>query len=400
MSPWDEPLERATQAWMEWCRAVEETGVTALRNTITHDEIDLAEGVRYLGRLVRLTLGTSNENVDSHHPYFWRALGPDLKMGGDNPQGLYLAAPINGTDTYRVRGTRGSARWISFLVQRTPECFAAGETIFGDALFSPHLAVEPDGSFEIVVSPEAHAGERNRIRTDRWSALLLVRQFFGTPEDVRPMDLTIENLSNGHRPVEPLTLERALAQLGKAAGQYRLFVPIMQSELVNKASSKNSFATDVGDPTSNQGGVPGGNAVTARWCLEPDEALLVRVTPPTPCAYWDVQAGNGWYESWDYRNLFSGFTCEQAHANADGSVTIVVAHEDPGTVNWLEAAHHREGHIAIRWQLSEGKLPLPKCEVVKASDVQKRTGLPAVSAEQRLAERRKLRAAFDARFRP
>ena len=57
------------------------------------------------------------------------------------------------------KSAKAGARWISFLVQRTPECFAAGEAIFGDALFAPYLAVEPDGTFEILVSPEAREGE-------------------------------------------------------------------------------------------------------------------------------------------------------------------------------------------------------------------------------------------------
>ena len=122
--------------------------------------------------------------------------------------------------------------------------------------------------------------------------------------------------------------------------------------------------------------------------------------PPTPCAYWDVQVGNGWYESFDYRNMFSGLTCEQAVLAADGSVTLVVAAEDPGTANWLETAHHREGHIAIRWQLSEGRLPIPRCTVIDAAEVRARTGLQPVAVEQRRQMRQALRSGFDARFRP
>ena len=55
-------------------------------------------------------------------------------------------------------------------------------------------------------------------------------------------------------------------------------VPAMQSELIAKGTAKNRFATDIGDPTSRAGGVPGGNSVTARWALEPSHALLVEVT--------------------------------------------------------------------------------------------------------------------------
>lgn len=395
---WKEQLEDASEAWRRWCRAVESVGLQALQDTITHDEIDLAEGLRHMGRMARLVLQVSTENRDALHPYLWRSLGPDLKMGGDNPQGLYLAAPINGEDTFRVSGTRGSARWLSFLTGRTPAAVAAGQSAWGAALFAPDLAVDDDGRFEITIAPTPQPG--NWLRSDPHSATLMIRQFFGTPEDVRPMDITIRNLTRANAPLAPLTLDAAIAGIDAAAAMFGGMVPMMQSELIGKAGSKNRFKTDIGDPTSRSGGVPGGNAVTARWALEPSQALLVEVTPPTPCAYWDVQVGNGWYESFDYRNHFSGLTCEQAYLGGDGALVLVVAEQDPGTVNWLETAHHREGHIAIRWQLSDGKLPIPRCRVVDVAAVRELTGLPAVTPAQRTRQRELLQRAFDARFRP
>ena len=186
-------LERATTAWQEWCGALAEVGTAALANTITDDEIDFAEGLRHLTRMARLTLAGGMENNDALHPYFERSLGMTLKMGGDNPAGLYLSAPINGTDTYRITGTRGSATWISFMAQRDHRCFAAGLGVFGDAIFT-ELEVDDDGSFEMILSPEQRA---RQLDSDRPTSppRLMVRQFFGDWSDVRPMDLTIENVT-------------------------------------------------------------------------------------------------------------------------------------------------------------------------------------------------------------
>ena len=213
------------------------------------------------------------------------------------------------------------------------------------------------------------------------------------------MDLTLENLTSGGDHPAPVTLDAVIAGLKRAAGLFAFMVPMMQGELLGKGAQKNAFKTDIGDPTSTSGGVPGGNAVTARWSLEPDEALIVRVTPPTPCAYWDVQVGNGWYESFDYRHHFSGLTCEGAVLADDGSVVLVVSDQDPGVENWLEAGGHREGHIAIRWQLTEGHLPIPETTVVSVSDVADVTKLPAVPPEERARRRAQLADSFDARFR-
>lgn len=391
-------IEMASDAWSRWCRALEETGLAALRSTMTHDEIDIAEGLRHLGRMSWLALSGAAENKDSNDPYFWTALDPHLKMGGDNPQGLYLSAPINPQDTFRIRGSRGSAIWVSAILGRSPAALGQGLSSFGEAFFLPDLEVDPDGKFELLISPEEPAsGPANWLRSDAWSERVLLRQFFPTPDDVEPMQgLTIENRSCPDAQPRPLDLESAISMLDRAGAMYARFIPMFQTEMVEKA--KNIFVTDIGDPTSTSGGVPGGNAVTARWSLAEDEALLVEVTPPTPCAYWDVQVGNGWYESFDYRRHFSGLTCGGAHLNEDGSVTLVLSQDDPGTANWVETAGHREGHIAIRWQLTEGSLPIPRCTVVKTASVLDRTNLPVVSAELRRRQRRALRDSANARF--
>jgi Protein of unknown function (DUF1214) len=392
----DAQLEEAVAAWRGWCQALEETGVAVLGQALIDDEIDLAEGLRHLGRASHFALFGRTENRDSAHPYFWPYLGPHVKIGGDNPQGLYLAAPINPHDTFIIRGTRGSARWFSAVVMRGPGARAAGELPIGSEFYLPDLAVDPDGAFELVVAPDERPG--NWLASDPWADYVLVRQFFPAPDDVHTMDLTIENATVGDTVPEPLALADMVRAYTQAAAGYRASVPHLHSELVAKASTKNTFATDIGDPTS-QGGVPGGNAVTGRWALEPDEALIIRMTPPVPCAYWDVQVGNGWYETFDYRHHVSGVTCEGAHVGADGSVTLVLSDGDPGTVNWLEAPHHREGHIAIRWQLTDGQLPLPETSVVPLDRVRDVTGLPSASVADRAAARLSLRRSFENRFR-
>jgi hypothetical protein len=391
MTAWDEQLETATDAWRQFCRTIEATGAEALAKTLTHDEVDLAEGLRHLARMSTLALLGSLENKDAAHPYLWPALDPHRKMGGDNPQGLYLSGPVNGTDTFRLRGTMGNPRWVSIIVSQN------GPPPYGAVLFLPDLEIDDDGAFEVLLSPEPQPG--NWLRTDERSTGVLVRQFFATPDRVEPFELSLENLTAPADLAAPLSLGAAVAGVRRAAGLFGVMVPMMQGELLDKGATLNSFATDIGDPTSESGGVPGGNAVTARWSLGPDEALVVRVTPPQPCAYWDVQVGNGWYESFDYRQRFSGLTCEGAHLEPDGSVVLVVSDRDPGVANWLEAAGHRDGHIAIRWQLSEGNLPIPDTEVVPVAEVAARTGLPAVRADERARQRAALAVSFDARFR-
>jgi len=392
-----EKINHAKQHWQAFCQSLEKTGCTALDNLHIETELDLAEGVRYLSRIARLALESELENKDSSHPYFQRSLGPTLKMGGDNPCGLYLAAPINGVDTFKISGSRGTARWLSFFAQRSYDALREGLTVFGDCLFSSNLQCDDNDQFEIIISPNEQKG--NWIKTDKYCSLMLIRQFFSHDKTIEAMDLRIENLTKGHQAKALLTLDEVNKRLDASGAFFEMMVPIMQREMVEQGDRLNTFETDIGNPTSDTGGVPGGNGVTARWELAADEALIITAKAPTPCPYWDIQVGNGWYESWDYRHYISGLGCEDAVYNSDDSFTLVLSEQDPGTVNWLEAAGHSEGHIAVRWQLTEGQLPLPQCQLVKLSEVKALTGLAVIDTEERSKQKQQYREAVEQRFR-
>src|SRR5689334_22997971 len=202
---WEGRLESATEAWRQFCRTLESTGAEALAKTLTHDEVDLAEGLRHLARVTQLVTFGSLENKDSAHPYLWPALDPHRKMGGDNPQGLYLSGPVNGEDTFRLRGGPGSARWLSIVLGQS------GSPPYGSALFLPDLIRESDGSFEVLISPSPGPG--NWLQSSPNTTGVLVRQFFSTPDDVAPMVLTLENLTAGADRPAGVQLDTAIAGL-------------------------------------------------------------------------------------------------------------------------------------------------------------------------------------------
>ena len=54
-------------------------------------------------------------------------------------------------------------------------------------------------------------------------------------------------------------------------------------------------------------------------------------------------------ESLDYRYYTICINSQSAKLNDDGTVTVVVAHKDPGASNWIETAGHFEGTMCWRW---------------------------------------------------
>ena len=103
--------------------------------------------------------------------------------------------------------------------------------------------------------------------------------------------------------------------------------------------------------------------------------------------------------SFDYRHVPSTINVAQAERDDDGSVTIVLAHRDPGVANWLSSGGLGEGHMVFRW-VEAGSAPVPTTTVVVLDHWLRADGtrLRPVSPGERAEEQRQKRLAVDRRF--
>ena len=97
--------------------------------------------------------------------------------------------------------------------------------------------------------------------------------------------------------------------------------------------------------------------------MQPEEALLIEVKPPE-CEAWNFQLDNHWMESLDYRYFRVTINKHTATYEPDGSLKLIVAHEDPGHANWIETTGHQQGTMCFRW-IRADEHPQPRCRVVK-----------------------------------
>ena len=115
------------------------------------------------------------------------------------------------------------------------------------------------------------------------------------------------------------------------------------------------------------GGDPNIRIWLGTWRLGPDEALVIEMTPPD-CHYWNFQLANVWAESLDYRFQRVHINSGAAETRSDGSVQLVVAHEDPGHPNFMTTTGHDHGTMCVRWVRADSH-PEPHCRVVKLSEL-------------------------------
>ncbi|MGB1141798.1 MAG: DUF1214 domain-containing protein, partial [Halioglobus sp.] len=324
----DDPALKA--AWDDFCDELKGASDLVFRDTTPAQGIDRAKGVRLLARNIALALQFKLENIDPAYPELLHYFDPIRKQGGDNTDALYVGAPINGEYTYRISGNRGSARYFAVTVVEDGATPWGGQVVGN--LIDSEIAVEPDGSFEIVLSPTEHAG--NWIRTTPGAWRVTFRQFFADWENEMPMAARIDCLDGpGHDPV--LTAHQVASGLADAAAWVRESTFYWADMLDRWKVQPNRFLSYRQLDDNAIDATPGGEPMICYWQVPEDEVLVVRVVPPI-ADYWAVEFGSYWWETMDYRYRLCSTNCHHAVLEDNGELILVVSHEDPGVPNWLD----------------------------------------------------------------
>ena len=389
---------------------------------------NLAEGYRYLAGFVFGAI--ERALIDSRFPYFRRAIQPVDKATIDNADAIYLCAPLDPEATYRITGRAADTRhWRGETPapsgRKAPHyvIFEATTAYAGDSgkleelspavrtntgsLDSAKLRVEPDGSFEILVAPEAPRGYGgNFIPTKRKefeARHLVLRELFEDWEREDALELRSACVDTEGAHPAPLDAATAAAQLRRIGdivdNQMRFwnefYAVILETyEDVNGDGKRFMPRNDMNPPNFASIATGGGQTTNLYsggvFELGPDETLIIETRVPVKPAYNGFHLSNLWGESLDYSNHVTSLSAQQVVADADGAVRYVVAHRDPGVPNWLDTTGLREGFMALRWTYSQKPDALPTVTVTKVGFDDVRRHLPAatarVSAEQRRAQ--------------
>jgi hypothetical protein len=356
-------------AWESFCDELKSAGDIAFRPQAPTGEVDRAGAIRLLSRNIALALAFKLENADPAYPMLMHYFDPFRKQGGDNSDALYVGAPMNGVDTYRLVGRLGSARYFAITVVETgPTPYGGGvaATVFGE-----DIETDSDGRFSLVFSPQEQPG--HWIKTTPNTFRVTVRQFFADWEHEEPMEAHIERVT-GDGGAPQLSAAHVASGLADAAAWLKISLTYWADMIEKWKRRPNHFLSYRQLDDHKIDATPGGEPLIAYWQLPPDEVLIVRVVPPPTAKYWAVEFGNYWWETMDYRFRLANTNCHYARLEPNGELIIVVSHEDPGVPNWLDPSGHSEGYLTVRWMLAE-TCPIPQCQQMKRADLAR--ALPA-----------------------
>jgi len=364
-------LERVMdgRSWNEFCDALKAAGnKVVLADTAPTDPQERAEGWRYMARLTRAALESFLEAADTQAPEFSRAVHETIKMGMDNPDNIYLAAPVNGTYTYRITGHRGSVHYLGFGSQAG----GYGKTSSLDTtgyLEAKDITLDKNGNFEIIASATQPTNASNWLKMSPDTKLIQVRQTRLDHKNEIPATVKIARIDGSNQP-RHLSAERIDKALQGAAffvaGTSQLFAQWTED------FRKHPNTLPRFDPAkaTQAGGDPNIAYYHGYFKIADDEALVIEFTPPE-CDFWNFQLANYWLESLDYRYFPVHLNKHMATYRADGSVRMVVSKHKPALniPNWLDTCGRNEGTMCVRWIRSKS-FPDPKTQIVKLNALQ------------------------------
>lgn len=402
---------------------------------------NLSEGYRYmlghLGRMIEMEM-----RLHPRYPEFFRSMDMLRKWTAENPDTMYLKAPIDSTGYYRIVGSAGNTQeW------QTSEQDMAGpkaprmvtfQTITGvpgstgqlaemancknqtlDYLTSFNLKLDKDGHFELLVGPERpESYEGNFLQSKkrmvcpstgkdeiRHARFLSVREIFSDWDSERPIEMDIVRLDAQGESRPPMTaaymsekLENIAVQLPNQIKFWQLLqeVALENRKDVNGDGRRNMPVNDINPPALpfTAGGVAGAQQLYSGgiFDLAPEEALVIKVTAPEEPHYVGFQLSNLWFEGPDQQNYVSSLTGYQLPVSSDGSRYYIVAHRDPGVPGWVDTTGLTKGYISMRFIFRDvpdsGEMPQATARLTTIGELSSvlPAETPIVTAKQRRTE--------------
>ena len=277
---------------------------------------------------------------DKDFPYF-NNLSTFTKTGMDNADQTYHQTFLDGSGIYRVWGTRGSSKTISFTTY-LPDTLSKSLYVLND------LKYNQDGSFEIIIGGK-NMDFDNWMPLENTSTRLLVRQTFSDWNNEIPGTIHIDRIDKEKGQYPKINTDSVTEDLINLANELLSNItrwPDYHLKRVEQLMPLNSISEP--RQVGQTGGLSGRLMSVGHFNLKNDEVLIIKAWP-TESSYQGIQLGNPWWQSLDYANRISSLTLDQSKVSSDGAIYYILSKTDPGYANWLDIEDYNRGVILMRW---------------------------------------------------
>lgn len=347
------------EVWNEFCDSLKAAGQDVIEHS-ARDELERAEGFRYLTRLLHYGLKRSLERPALDPPSVQYDV---VRLGANNPDFLYGSCRVRGTASYRITGNKHDAYTFSIGAFHGALGSAQGLQSAGYLALSD-MHIEPDGHFEIIASREPVEG--NWLQLVDETNQLQIRQTVLNPSTSRAAEFFPEVISGD---LSETRSSLSADELENMLGMTALTVHGMLKQFIAWTEDFKQRPNEIHPIKPELLGFAKGDPNTQyNYCyfdVADEEALVIQLLPPA-CDYWNIQLSNHWMESFDSAQTPLSLNMSNTVTDEDGYVRVVVSKTNPGCVNWLDSQGHNRGVLALRWVNAEPQ-PLTPTKLFKLS---------------------------------
>jgi hypothetical protein len=345
----------------------------------TQDMNKLALSILACGYLCRVY-------TDSRRPVFMPLWNYAFNQGGPDPDYVYSTAEIDSDGVYRISGYRGTSRFVE-ITQQGFDMMSPADTGAGGPAPLTHdldedVALDDDGYFSVVLSPERPAGHDG----DWWELApgtrrLLMRKCACDWNNELDARVAIERVDDGGADMTPEEIARRFSDLA-AWIEGMIGFDMQLVRYYREHHGVNTFLRST--KVDEMGGLPKQAYYDGIHEIDDDEALIVETALPERVRYWQMLVADDRFCTIDWVNRQSSINDAQAYLDGDGKFRAVISRLDPGVPNWLDKANYPWGVIQMRWNRASD-YPDPTIKKVPLADV--REHLPADTPVVTPAER-------------
>lgn len=324
------------------------------------------------------------------HEWFGTNVPGSRGSGGDGPDQHYVLVPVTYGAHYEIEGQRFDPvpADIPLTIIGNPSI-----TMTLGSLDLLDIKVNDDGRYRLTVGPEPANGDPNHLQVPPGALYLFNRECRSDWRQV-PSGWTVRRLDP---PGAPQWTEEQVA--ARAAAMMVEDVPPMYWFLSLYANMEPNTVSPLFN-TGRVGGLVSQTIMFARLQVDESHAFVFTIGPGD-APYRNIVLHDYWFRTIDYWERQSCLNNGQSVPNPDGSITYVVAQEDPGVANWLDPCGFSHLLVVNRWQgMRGGEEPTADGRLVALIDLESAlpAEIPRVTPEERTKQLSERRATFRLRF--
>jgi hypothetical protein len=386
---------RSLPSWADQMRALERVSDNLMATwrpdgptaDETQDMNKLALSILACGYLCRVY-------TDSRRPVFMPLWNYAFNQGGPDPDYVYSTAEIDSDGVYRISGYRGTSRFVEITQQgfdmMSPADMGAGGPAPLTHDLDEDVALDDDGYFSVVLSPERPAGHDG----DWWELApgtrrLLMRKCACDWNNELDARVAIERVDDGGADMTPEEIARRFSDLA-AWIEGMIGFDMQLVRYYREHHGVNTFLRST--KVDEMGGLPKQAYYDGIHEIDDDEALIVETALPERVRYWQMLVADDRFCTIDWVNRQSSINDAQAYVDGDGKFRAVISRLDPGVPNWLDKANYPWGVIQMRWNRASD-YPDPTIKKVPLADVREHipADTPVVTPAERQEQLRRRR---------